>query len=48
MFLFNAFGTEGLEIFTWIVAGLIGIGAGVIFGHILSVKEEEKEEKAEH
>jgi hypothetical protein len=48
MFEFNAHGTEGLELFTWIVAGLVGIGAGVVFAHFLKTKEDEKEEKTEH
>lgn len=48
MFEFNTHGTEGLELFTWIVAGLIGIVAGLIFAHLLKVKEEDKEENASH
>ena len=48
MFGFDAYGTEGLELFTWIVAGLAGIGAGLIFAHFLKVNEKDKEEEAEH
>ena len=48
MFGFDAYGTEGLELFTWIVAGLVGISAGLIFAHFLKVSEKDKEEEAEH
>ena len=48
MFEFNTHGTEGLELFSWIVAALVGIGAGVVFGHFLMVKEKDKKEETEH
>jgi len=41
--MFDAYGTEGLEIFTWVVAGLIGIIGGLVTTHILSVKQEDAE-----
>ena len=42
--MFDANGTEGLELFTWIVAGLIGLVVAVGFGHFLLVNEEERED----
>ena len=41
--MFDANGTEGLELFTWIVGGLLGIIAALTFTHFLSVQEEDKE-----
>lgn len=43
--MFDAYGTQGLEIFTWVVAALIGIIGGLVTTHILSVKQEEAEEE---
>lgn len=48
MFGFDAHGTQGLEVFIWIVAGLVGIGAGLVFTHFLNTKQEEKEENSGH
>lgn len=48
MFGFDAYGTEGLELFTWIVAGLVGIAAGLGFAHFLKVNQEDKEEETGH
>ena len=42
--MFDANGTEGLELFTWIVAGLIGLGAAITFGHYLLVSKEDRED----
>lgn len=42
--MFEAFGTEGLELFTWIVAGLLGLVAALIGNHVLTVIKEDKEE----
>ena len=42
--MFDANGTEGLELFTWMVAGLIGLVAAVGFGHFLLVNEEDRED----
>ena len=42
--MFDANGTEGLELFTWIVAGLIGVAAAITFGHFLLVNEEDRED----
>ena len=47
MFDFDANGTEGLELFTWIVAALIGNVAAIAFTHFLSVNEEDRAEGAE-
>ena len=43
--MFDANGTEGLELFTWVVGGLIGLIAAITFTHFLSVNEEDKEEE---
>ena len=42
--MFDANGTEGLELFTWVVAGLIGLVAAVTFGHYLLVNEEDRDD----
>lgn len=42
--MFDANGTEGLELFTWIVAALIGLVAAIALGHFLLVNEEERED----
>lgn len=39
--MFDANGTEGLELFTWIVAMLIGLVAALTFTHALTVTREE-------
>lgn len=44
MFDFDANGTEGLELFTWIVAGLLGLIVAITFTHFLSVNEEDKDD----
>ena len=44
MFDFDANGTEGLELFTWIVGALIGLVAAITFTHFLSVNEEDQVE----
>jgi hypothetical protein len=44
MFGFDAYGTTGLEVFTWVVAVLAAVGAGVSFNHFLKVNETDKEE----
>ena len=41
--MFDANGTEGLELFTWIVGGLVGFIAALTVTHFLSVSEEDKE-----
>nr|WKN37578.1 hypothetical protein K4G66_02490 [Tunicatimonas sp. TK19036] len=41
--MFEAHGTEGLELFTWIVGGLVGFGAALTFTHFLSVTKEDKD-----
>ena len=46
--MFEAFGTEGLELFTWIVAGLLGLVAALITNHVLTVIREDKEEDEKH
>ncbi len=43
--MFEAYGTDGLEIFTWVVAGLVGLIGGLVTTHLLSVKQEEEEEQ---
>lgn len=45
--MFEAFGTEGLELFTWIVAGLLGLIAALVATHVLTVVNEDKEEEAD-
>ena len=42
--MFDANGTEGLELFTWIVGGIIGIVAALTFTHFLSVLKSDEEE----
>ena len=44
MFDFYANGTEGLELFTWVVAGLVGLVAAITFTHFLAVNEEERDD----
>lgn len=39
--MFEANGTEGLELFTWIVAGLGGLVVALILTNFLIVKKEE-------
>lgn len=51
--MFDANGTEGLELFTWIVAALVGLVAALVFTHVLTVIKEEggkegEEAKEEH
>ena len=48
--MFDANGTEGLELFTWIVGGLVGLIAALTFAHFLSVQKEDKdvEEEVHH
>lgn len=41
--MFDANGTEGLELFTWVVGGLIGIIAALTFTHFLAVQKEDTE-----
>ncbi len=41
--MFDANGTEGLELFTWIVGGLIGFLAALTFTHFLAVQKEDEE-----
>ncbi|MGB3588594.1 MAG: hypothetical protein WBA23_18750 [Tunicatimonas sp.] len=41
--MFDANGTEGLELFTWIVGGLIGLLAALTFTHFLAVQKEDEE-----
>ncbi|WKN42489.1 hypothetical protein [Tunicatimonas pelagia] len=41
--MFDANGTEGLELFTWIVGGLIGFIAALTFTHFLAVQKEDEE-----
>jgi hypothetical protein len=41
--MFDANGTEGLELFTWIVGGLIGLIAALTFTHFLLVQKEDTE-----
>jgi len=41
--MFDAYGTEGLEIFTWVVACLIGVIGGIVVTHVLSVSQDDKE-----
>lgn len=41
--MFDAHGTEGLELFTWIVGGLVGLIAALTFTHFLSVNKEDQE-----
>lgn len=41
--MFDANGTEGLELFTWIVAMLIGLVAALTFTHALTVTREESD-----
>jgi hypothetical protein len=45
--MFDAYGTGGLEIFTWVVAGLIGTIAALVFTHTLKVVQQDKEEEME-
>ncbi|MGB3850780.1 MAG: hypothetical protein WA958_12495 [Tunicatimonas sp.] len=42
--MFDANGTEGLELFTWIVAALAGTIAAITFGHFLLVNDEDRED----
>lgn len=42
--MFGANGTEGLELFTWIVAGGIGSIAALGLAHFLLVHDEDQEE----
>lgn len=39
--MFDANGTEGLELFTWIVACLIGLVAALVLTHTLTVTRED-------
>lgn len=39
--MFDANGTEGLELFTWIVACLIGLVAALVLTHTLTVTKED-------
>ncbi|WKN29978.1 hypothetical protein PZB74_13490 [Porifericola rhodea] len=43
--MFNAFGTEGLELFTWIVAGLLGTVAALVASHVMTVVKEDNDEE---
>ena len=45
--MFNAFGTEGLELFTWIVAFLVAFGAALSAGHLIKVMREDQAESEE-
>ncbi|MEM6842115.1 MAG: hypothetical protein AAF944_10950 [Bacteroidota bacterium] len=45
--MFDANGTEGLELFTWIVGGLLGIAAALTFTHFLAVQKEDSENDEE-
>ena len=44
MLLFNAFGTFGLEVFTWIVSILVGAVAALIFFDVLKTSGYNEEE----
>ncbi len=46
--IFQAYGTEGLDLFVWVVAGLIGIVAALGFAHFLRVNKAEETEEEEH
>ena len=41
--MFDANGTDGLELFTWVVGGLIGLIAALGFTHFLLVQKEDTE-----
>jgi len=41
--MFDANGTEGLELFTWVVGGLIGLIAALSLTHFLLVQKEDTE-----
>lgn len=41
--MFDANGTEGLELFTWIVAALIGLVVALALTHALTVTKEEED-----
>ncbi|MFP4091820.1 MAG: hypothetical protein ACLFUB_19650 [Cyclobacteriaceae bacterium] len=43
--MFEAHGTDGLEIFTWVVAGLIGLVAALVLTHNLLVFQKDKEDE---
>jgi len=43
--MFDANGTDGLELFTWVVGGLIGVIAALTFTHFLAVQKEDEEDK---
>jgi nucleoside permease NupC len=45
--MFEAYGTQGLEVFTWVVAAIIGIVGALVTTHVLSVTQEESEEEEE-
>ncbi len=45
--MFDANGTEGLELFTWIVGALLGLVAALTFTHFMTVKKEDDEEDVE-
>lgn len=45
--MFEAYGTQGLEVFTWVVAGIIGIVGALVTTHVLSVTQEESKEEEE-
>ncbi|MDF9798321.1 hypothetical protein OKW21_003584 [Catalinimonas alkaloidigena] len=41
--MFDSFGTEGLSLFTWIVAGLLGLVVALVTSHVMTVMQEDKE-----
>ncbi len=45
--MFDANGTEGLELFTWIVAGLLALVAALVLTHVLTVTHSEGGEGVE-
>lgn len=45
--MFESFGTEGLSLFTTIVAALIGLVTALIATNVITVFKEDKEEETE-
>ncbi|MEQ9439988.1 MAG: hypothetical protein RIG62_13115 [Cyclobacteriaceae bacterium] len=45
--MFDANGTEGLELFTWIVGGLVGFIVALTVTHFLSLQKEDEEAEEE-
>lgn len=41
--MFDSFGTEGLSLFTWIVAGLLGLVAALVTSHVMTVMKEDSD-----